>query len=148
MSRSFDPNDYYDDDFNIEDYTSQVDFGHGMSSPPEQGHVGDTGEYTPVGRETPMPAKRPRKHTRKKSPRSVRFMKGLLKFLVYLLVMVLAAYFLAGAGWKWANDLLALNKDELDCTVTLSEEMFTEKASPPRRHSPSRTSRPFWHSRR
>lgn len=124
---SFDPNDFvYDDDFNIEEFTSQVDFGGGTSAPTAPDGKGDTGEYTPVGREKEMPQRRQRKHTRKKLPLGLRILRGLLIFMVYVLVIVVAGYFLANAGWGWANDLLALNKDEASYTIVLEEELFTE----------------------
>lgn len=127
MSQPYEPNDFgYDNDFNIEDYTRQVDFGDGAAAPIGREPSGDTGEYTPVGREKPMLQQRQRKHTRKKLPLGMRILKGLLIFLVYLLVIVLAGYFLAKSGWKWANDLLALNKSEAAYTITLDETMFTE----------------------
>lgn len=128
MSQPFDPNDFlFDDDFNIEDFTSQVDFGDGPAAPSAPEPSGDTGEYTPVGRDEPMPERRQRKHTRKKLPLGMRILKGLIIFLIYFLILVVAAYFLASSGWKWANDLLALNKEEAAYTVTLDETMFTEK---------------------
>ena len=125
MSQPFDPKDIgYDDGFNIEDYTSQVDFG---GETPPKGPAEDTGEYTPVGREEPMAEPRVRKHKRKKLPLGIRILRGLIIFLVYLLVLVLGAYFLANSGWKWANDLLALNKEELACSIVLEEDMFSKE---------------------
>lgn len=128
MSRPYDPNDDYGmDDFNIEDFTSRVNFDGDdpLEEPPQDEPSGDTGEYTPVGREEPMHPVR--KHHRKKQATSVRALRGVLIALIYLLVITFVAYLLATFGWRWANDLLALNKQDITATITLDDDMFTEK---------------------
>ena len=68
-----------------------------------------------------------RKHHRKKQATSVRALRGVLIALIYLLVITFVAYLLATFGWRWANDLLALNKQDITATITLDDDMFTEK---------------------
>lgn len=125
--------DYSMDDFNIEDYTRQVDFGSGPDRSGGADPQGDTGRYDPrvVARKSaaqpPNQRKSPRK--KKKAPLGLRILKKLLIILIYLLVVTLAAYFLASAGWSWANDLLALNKEEITAEVVLEDEIFTTEES-------------------
>ena len=57
----------------------------------------------------------------------MRVLRGVLIARVYILVITFAGYLLATFGWRWANDLLALNKQEVTATVTLEDDMFTEK---------------------
>lgn len=129
MSQPYDPfDDFGMDDFNIEDFTSQVNFDdEDEASPeePQEAPAGDTGEYTPVGREETMHPVR--KHHRKKQPTGMRVLRGVLIALIYVLVITFVGYLLATFGWRWANDLLALNKQEVTATVTLEDDMFTEK---------------------
>ena len=125
---SFDPNDIpFDDGFDIGEFTSKVDFD-GTGDTGEAAFAGQTtGEYKPVGSEEPVPAHKRRKHKKKKLPLGLRILRGLLIFLVYLLVLVVAGYFLADAGWKWGNDLLALDKPDAPYSITLEEEWFTQQ---------------------
>lgn len=129
MSQPYDPfDDFGMDDFNIEDFTSQVNFDDEDEVSPEesqQGTTGDTGEYAPVGREEPMHPVR--KHQRRRQPTGMRVLRGVLIALIYLLVITFVGYLLATFGWRWANDLLALNKQEITVTVTLEDDMFTQK---------------------
>lgn len=131
MSLPYDPNDDYGmDDFNIEDYTSRVNFDGEEDQAPyseaaDSAPSGDTGEYTPVGREQEMHPTR--KHRRKRQPTSMRVLRRVLIVLIYLLVITFAAYLLATFGWRWANDLLALNKEEVTASVVLEDDMFTEE---------------------
>lgn len=129
MSQPYDPfDDFGMDDFNIEDYTSRVNFDDEDEPTPEEPQetsAGDTGEYTPVGREETMHPVR--KHHRKKQPTGMRVLRGVLIALIYILVITFAGYLLATFGWRWANDLLALNKQEVTATITLEDDMFTEK---------------------
>ena len=129
MSQPYDPfDDFGMDDFNIEDFTSRVNFDDEDDLTPEEPQeapTGDTGEYTPVGREETMHPVR--KHHRKKQPTGMRVLRGVLIALIYILVITFAGYLLATFGWRWANDLLALNKQEVTATVTLEDDMFTEK---------------------
>lgn len=136
MSQPFDPNEdfNYDDDFNIEDFTRQVDFGdgfgdygYGEEEPAlEIDPTNDTGAYEPVRGEEEMARKR-KTSNRKRKPRNVRTLSRGVIIGIYALVILVFSFFLAKAGWAWANDLLALNKEPLTATVELSEDMFTEK---------------------
>lgn len=128
MSQPYDPfDDFGMDDFNIEDFTSQVNFDDDEDQASPEGTqgepAGDTGEYTPVGREEPMHPVR--KHHRKKQPTGMRVLRGVLIALIYVLVITFVGYLLATFGWRWANDLLALNKQEITVTITLEDDMFT-----------------------
>lgn len=62
-------------------------------------------------------------------PRSRRKKKGLtaLGVLLYLIFVIGVSTLLAGLGWVWANDVLALNKAAHTAVITLSEDMFSEK---------------------
>jgi UPF0755 protein len=155
MSQPYDPNDDFDldglnlddfrfdasghiqpsgdgmDDFDIRSFTSQVDFS-GADEPSTQeptASAGDTGEYIPV--QQSQVQHRERRHTaqgkkkKKKGAKSVRALRRLLITLIYLLVVICSGYLIATFGWNWANDLLALNKDELTASVTLDADMFT-----------------------
>lgn len=123
--------DYSMDDFNIEDYTRQVDFGGGPKQSGGSDSQGDTGRYDPrvVARKASEPPKGNAHRKREKAPLGLRVLKKLLIILIYLLVVTLAAYFLASAGWHWANDLLALNKEEATAEIVLEESIFTTEES-------------------
>lgn len=136
MSKYYDPNeDYnYDDDFNIEDFTRQVDFGDdfGLEEPElEADPISDTGAYEPVRGEEKMATQRrtttQRKKKKKGGAKNVRTLSKGVTIAIYALVILVFSFFLAKAGWAWANDLLALNKQQAAATVELSEDMFTEK---------------------
>ncbi|MBR1781448.1 MAG: endolytic transglycosylase MltG [Oscillospiraceae bacterium] len=139
------PNGFDDlDDFNIEDYTSTVDFDH--ISPDEEDtpdSAGDTGRYTPVGHrgsdldgqsgsedDVAQTGKKGKKRKpKKKLPLGLRILRKLLFILIWLLLIVLAGYFLAKAGWGWANDLLALNKEPATAVIELDETIFTTETT-------------------
>lgn len=145
----FDPNQFGgggNDDFNIDDFLNGVDFNNeGASDNKSEEEISedrqDTGEYIPISErsydddEEYQP--RVRKHVRKtkkksrddNSPRGVRALRRTVILLIYLLIVTLASYVLATLGWHWANDLLALNKEEITATVTLEDSWFTEKES-------------------
>lgn len=145
MSKPYDPNEdyHYDDDFNIEDFTSQVDFGDEYDKLYGDGYdvdstasntdpVSDTGAYEPVRGETEMAERRRRTDNRKRKKkkgksRNVHTLSKGVVIGIYALVILVFSFILAKAGWAWANDLLALNKESVTATVELSEDMFTEK---------------------
>jgi UPF0755 protein len=146
----FNPHNFDDDDFDINEFLSDVDFDDDRrKSAPEAEEPEDrqdTGEYTPIRRTDTFYGDddyddgyddyddddrhyRERKHVRKSKrndPRGVRALRKTVIVLIYLLVITLASYILATLGWHWANDLLALNKEEMTATVTLDESWFTE----------------------
>lgn len=135
MSQPYDPNEdfNYDDDFDIEDFTRQVDFGDGFGAEGpglEVDPISDTGEYTPVEGDEDMAPRQRKSNQRKKKKGaggSVRKLQGGVYVAVYALVVLVVSFFLAKAGWAWGNDLLALNKESVTATVELDEQMFTEK---------------------
>ena len=47
---------------------------------------------------------------------------ALLSIILWVVIVVGASVILAGQGWKWANDLCALNKTYLEATVEIPEE--------------------------
>lgn len=134
MSQPYDPNeDFSYDDFDIEEFTRQVDFGDDYKERGSDdygtptGPMDDTVAHALVdGEETMAERKKtPRKRTKKKQ--SVKGLQGGVAVGVYLLVLVVVAFILAKAGWAWGNDLLALNKESVSATVELTEDMFKEK---------------------
>lgn len=63
-------------------------------------------------------ASRPR---RRKKPITV------LGVLFYLIFVIGVSALLAGVGWVWANDVLALNKASHSAVITLPENLFSDK---------------------
>ena len=51
---------------------------------------------------------------------------GVLGALLYVIFVLGVSALLAGLGWTWANDVLALNKEEHSAVITLPEEIFTK----------------------
>ncbi len=68
--------------------------------------------------------RRPRTDHKKKKRRRSSGAKVALAFLYVVLVIGVSAV-LATVAWSWANDLLALNKEQKTTIVTLSEDLFT-----------------------
>lgn len=52
---------------------------------------------------------------------------GVLGALLYVIFVLGASALLAGLGWTWACDVLALSKDEHTAVITLPADIFTEK---------------------
>ena len=52
---------------------------------------------------------------------------GALGALIYVAFVLGISALLAGLGWTWACDLLALNKQEHTAVITLPEEIFTQE---------------------
>ena len=50
-----------------------------------------------------------------------------LGVLFYLVFVIGVSALLAGLGWVWANDVLALNKAPLTAVITLEEDIFTTR---------------------
>ncbi len=65
------------------------------------------------------PQRRPRRRKKKRPT--------VLGVLLYLIFVIGVSTLLAGLGWVWANDVLALNKPAHTAVITLSEDVFTEK---------------------
>lgn len=60
---------------------------------------------------------RRRRRRRRSSPLSILF---------YLIFVLGVSALLAGLGWTWANDILALNKESVSAVVVLPEDIFSE----------------------
>lgn len=60
-------------------------------------------------------------------PRRRRRRRKKMNPLLYILLVVAVSAILAGIGWIWAGDMLALNKPAHSATVTLPESIFTAK---------------------
>ena len=60
-----------------------------------------------------------------RSRRRRRRRMGPLGALIYVVLVIGAAALLAGLGWTWAGDILALNKEPLTATITLPDDIFT-----------------------
>ena len=52
---------------------------------------------------------------------------GAMGALLYVIFVLGVSALLAGLGWTWANDILALNKEPLTAVVTLPDDIFTQK---------------------
>ena len=66
--------------------------------------------------------------SRTSAPRSRRRRRrgmGPLGALIYVVLVIGISALLAGLGWTWAGDILALNKEPLTATVTLPDDIFT-----------------------
>jgi len=59
---------------------------------------------------------------RKRRRRSV--LSGVAGALLYVLVIIGTSAILASVGWAWANDVLALNKEPVEATITLPDSIF------------------------
>ena len=50
-----------------------------------------------------------------------------LGVLLYIIFIIGVSALLAGLGWVWANDVLALNKAAHTAVITLPEDLFSEQ---------------------
>ncbi len=76
------------------------------------------------------PERRPRQASPAPSgaaPRKRRRRRKKMNPLLYILLVVAVSAILAGLGWIWAGDVLALNKAPHSATVTLPESIFSER---------------------
>lgn len=69
-------------------------------------------------RQTPAGAAAPRKRRRRRKK---------MNPLLYILLVVAVSAILAGIGWIWAGDVLALNKPAHSATITLDQDIFTPR---------------------
>lgn len=74
-----------------------------------------SGRTSPSGSRSSSGAPRRRKRRRHMNP------------LLYILLVISASALLAGLGWTWACDVLALNKPEHSAVITLASDIFTNK---------------------
>ncbi len=94
---------------------------------PEEKQPEEQPEQTPAPKQHPQ-----RKHmrrVRRKPPLGIRILKKLIFMIIWLIAIVIAGYYLARAGWSWANDLLALDKEEVSVTITITNDMFSEETA-------------------
>ena len=54
--------------------------------------------------------------------RKGRFLRGLLRFVLWLTFVVAASFALSGVGWLLANDFAAFNKEPLSATITITKD--------------------------
>lgn len=59
---------------------------------------------------------------KKKKKKAKRRMNPLLAVVLWVVCVVAASYLLASMGWKWANDLCALNKEYLEAEIEVTDE--------------------------
>lgn len=59
---------------------------------------------------------------KKKKKKAKRRMNPLLAVVLWVVFVVAASYLLASMGWKWANDLCALNKEYREAEIEVTEE--------------------------
>lgn len=63
---------------------------------------------------------------KKKKKKAKRRMNPLLAIVLWVVFVVASSYLLASMGWKWANDLCALNKTYLEANVEVTDEWVDE----------------------
>lgn len=66
------------------------------------------------------------KGEKKKKRKAKRRMNPLLAIVLWVVFVVASSYLLASMGWKWANDLCALNKTYLEANVEVTDEWIDE----------------------
>lgn len=71
------------------------------------------------GPETP-PSPQPEQGGKQKAP--LTFAESLLAVLVYVAGVLLASFLIATLGWRWANDVLSLNKPPKTVSVTIAKD--------------------------
>lgn len=85
----------------------------GKREPPRRQTHQDAGSAAPRGEGGQPPRRRRRRRM------------GALGALFYVVLVIGVSALLAGLGWIWAGDVLALNKTELTATITLPDDIFT-----------------------
>ena len=86
----------------------------------------------PGGREPQRPqngGRRPAPQGQREPPRRKKRRRGMgaLRALLYVAFVLRASALLAGLGWTWACDVLALNKAEHTAVITLPGDIFTDQ---------------------
>ncbi len=82
-------------------------------------------EERPAGEERSSGARRPAPRRRRRS-RALSFLYALL----YVVLVIGVSGLLAGLGWTWAGDVLALNKEPHSAVITLPDSIFTAEERP------------------
>ncbi|MCD8161584.1 MAG: endolytic transglycosylase MltG [Clostridiales bacterium] len=98
------------------------DWKDGIFSAQQDG--GDDADATRVVRQDapqPQPEPEPPAREPKKKKKHMSVQATILTALAYLLGVLLVSYAIATVSWNFANDLLALNKEELTATITIEE---------------------------
>lgn len=65
--------------------------------------------------------------TSRPAPRKRRRRRRRMNPFLYMLLVIATSAVLAGVGWLWAGDVLALNKPAASATVTLPTDIFTDR---------------------
>ena len=65
--------------------------------------------------------------TSRPAPRKRRRRRRRMNPFLYMLLVIATSAVLAGVGWLWAGDVLALNKPAASATVTLPIDIFTDR---------------------
>lgn len=86
-----------------------------QNAPPSQGQKSADSQK---GAAAPRGSKQKKKAGRVVNP----VLTTLLSIILWVVIVVGASVILAGQGWKWANDLCALNKTYMEATVEIPEE--------------------------
>ncbi len=69
--------------------------------------------------EPPLPPEPPQSAAEKRQPKTLP--ESILAALIYVVGVLVISFVLATVGWRWANDLLALDKTENTVSFTVSE---------------------------
>lgn len=89
--------------------------GASRSEPPRRAPSG--GASAAGARRAPNDAPRPRRRRRRRH----------MNPLLYIMLILAVSALLAGLGWTWACDILALNKPANSAVITLSPDIFTSR---------------------
>lgn len=65
--------------------------------------------------------------TSRPAPRKRRRRRRRMNPFLYMLLVIATSAVLAGVGWLWAGDVLALNKPPMSATITLPTDIFTDR---------------------
>ncbi len=82
----------------------------------------DKGTPPPVGGSAPVPPPPPQQPLEAKKRQPKTLPESILAAMLYVVGVLVISFLLATIGWRWANDLLALDKTEKTVSFTVSEE--------------------------
>ncbi|MCD7756600.1 MAG: endolytic transglycosylase MltG, partial [Clostridiales bacterium] len=71
--------------------------------------------------EPPLPPEPPQSAAKNEKRQPKTLPESILAALIYVVVVLVISFVLATVGWRWANDLLALDKTENTVSFTVSE---------------------------
>lgn len=89
--------------------------------PPQEGEASVSPSPAPEAALEPEKQPSAPKKKRKKA-KGMGLPESILAALVYVAAVLVVSFVLATVGWRWANDLLALDKTELTTVVTITAE--------------------------